>query len=554
MAIIDNETEGRGYPLPNAANKLKDDVERLIGAVEQIDADMVSVNTALGGKAATSHTHGMSAVTGLEDALAGKMDADVQLELGELANVEIGGATNGQVLIKQGEDWIPLSLQVNNVANLETLLGQKAVASDVTTALGLKADKASPTFTGTPAAPTADAGTNTTQIATTAFVGAAITALRDGVASAYDTLAKLAAAVLNRALRIETQPNISVNGSLIDSQENGDTLGTANGFFYADQHALYKGTLGVSAQRVAYTSLAGGRYAAEIKCTTAKTTLGATDLVTDTEAIEGSRPEFVAAGWGAAGAKQFVHRFECQKPAGTYSVHVTNSAGNRHCYVQYTVTPGEANTPVIKEVVIPGDTSGTWPKGDGQIGVVIDHVEAAGSTYVGGAAGVWGATAYYAGSGQKNFLDSTSNVARHTDFGMRLDPDATGVYGRYVVGELDAVYRSERYFDKSYSSGILPGAGSSAGALSTFIIAGSGAAGTVVFNISFKTRMSKTPTVTPYSTSGAINTVRDNTGSDRAAAASAGFISEVSAIVINTVAGNGGASYFCQWTANARLS
>ncbi|MDN3667602.1 beta strand repeat-containing protein [Algibacter miyuki] len=39
-----------------------------------------------------------------------------------------------------------------------------------TTNLDLKADIASPTFTGTPLAPTATAGTNTTQIATTAFV------------------------------------------------------------------------------------------------------------------------------------------------------------------------------------------------------------------------------------------------------------------------------------------------------------------------------------------------------------------------------------------------
>lgn len=37
-----------------------------------------------------------------------------------------------------------------------------------------KADLASPTFTGTPAAPTATAGTNTTQIATTAFVQNAV--------------------------------------------------------------------------------------------------------------------------------------------------------------------------------------------------------------------------------------------------------------------------------------------------------------------------------------------------------------------------------------------
>ena len=41
-------------------------------------------------------------------------------------------------------------------------------------ALALKANLASPTFTGTPKAPTASAGTNTTQIATTAFVKTAV--------------------------------------------------------------------------------------------------------------------------------------------------------------------------------------------------------------------------------------------------------------------------------------------------------------------------------------------------------------------------------------------
>lgn len=44
---------------------------------------------------------------------------------------------------------------------------------DLATALGLKANLASPTFTGTPAAPTAAFQTNTTQLATTAHVYAA---------------------------------------------------------------------------------------------------------------------------------------------------------------------------------------------------------------------------------------------------------------------------------------------------------------------------------------------------------------------------------------------
>jgi hypothetical protein len=44
-------------------------------------------------------------------------------------------------------------------------------------AISSKADIASPTFTGTPAAPTATAGANTTQLATTAFVTAALSAV-----------------------------------------------------------------------------------------------------------------------------------------------------------------------------------------------------------------------------------------------------------------------------------------------------------------------------------------------------------------------------------------
>jgi hypothetical protein len=46
----------------------------------------------------------------------------------------------------------------------------------ISSAIASKADTASPTFTGTPAVPTATAGANTTQIANTAFVAAAIAA------------------------------------------------------------------------------------------------------------------------------------------------------------------------------------------------------------------------------------------------------------------------------------------------------------------------------------------------------------------------------------------
>lgn len=48
--------------------------------------------------------------------------------------------------------------------------GEVLTAADLTDTFGAKANLASPTFTGTPAGPTAASGTNTTQLATTAFV------------------------------------------------------------------------------------------------------------------------------------------------------------------------------------------------------------------------------------------------------------------------------------------------------------------------------------------------------------------------------------------------
>ncbi|WP_313364493.1 phage tail protein [Pseudomonas sp.] len=64
-------------------------------------------------------------------------------------------------------------------------------------ALALKANLASPALTGTPTTPTPAAGNNTTQVANTAFVQTAITALIAAAPGALDTLNELAAALGN---------------------------------------------------------------------------------------------------------------------------------------------------------------------------------------------------------------------------------------------------------------------------------------------------------------------------------------------------------------------
>ncbi|MGP8496332.1 phage tail protein [Salmonella enterica] len=59
------------------------------------------------------------------------------------------------------------------------------------------AQKESPTFTGTPKAPTPAAGNNTTQVATTAFVQAALTAIINGAPATLDTLKEIAVTINN---------------------------------------------------------------------------------------------------------------------------------------------------------------------------------------------------------------------------------------------------------------------------------------------------------------------------------------------------------------------
>ena len=73
------------------------------------------------------------------------------------------------------------------------------VTSSIQTQLGTKSPLASPTFTGIPVAPTAVSGTNTTQIATTAFVSTAVADLVASAPATLNTLNELATALGNDA-------------------------------------------------------------------------------------------------------------------------------------------------------------------------------------------------------------------------------------------------------------------------------------------------------------------------------------------------------------------
>lgn len=110
------------------------------------------------------------------------LDSDLTA-IAALTTVTFGRA----LLTETSATTLKTTLSLQNLDN--TSDANKPVSTAQQTALNLKANIASPTFTGTPAAPTAAPGANTTQLATTAFVEAArvilaaATALKANIAS-----------------------------------------------------------------------------------------------------------------------------------------------------------------------------------------------------------------------------------------------------------------------------------------------------------------------------------------------------------------------------------
>lgn len=138
-------------------------------------------------------------------------------------------------------------MQVANVTSIQTTL-QNSINDrlQIANAASIYAPLASPSLTGAPTAPTAAGGTNTTQIATTAYVRGEVTSLVDSAPAALDTLNELAAALGDDANFSATVTNLIgtklavSNANLIIAADSGtndsvslvtDTLtfeGTAN--------------------------------------------------------------------------------------------------------------------------------------------------------------------------------------------------------------------------------------------------------------------------------------------------------------------------------------
>ena len=138
------------------------------GSITGTLSSQTDLQSALNNKAASSHSHTVSDISA-----SGTPDSTTYLRGdGSWAAPPSGGGGGGTVTSVAVANATGITWSGSPITGSGTLT--PTLSSNLQSWSGIapsaKADVASPTFTGTPAAPTAAAATNTTQIATTAYV------------------------------------------------------------------------------------------------------------------------------------------------------------------------------------------------------------------------------------------------------------------------------------------------------------------------------------------------------------------------------------------------
>ena len=207
-------------------------------------AAITAAGTAADGKVST-HNALTTNVHGIADtaALATKSYADNAVSVHEADTTNVHGITDTSALATKTYADGAVSTAVAGLTKSSVGLGNvdntsdadKPISTATQTALDLKAALASPTFTGTPSAPTPTAGDNTTKIATTAFVSGAVADLVASAPAALNTLNELATALGNDASFSTTITNsLATKAPLASPTFTGTVTVAASGIAFTD--------------------------------------------------------------------------------------------------------------------------------------------------------------------------------------------------------------------------------------------------------------------------------------------------------------------------------
>ena len=292
--------------------------------------------------------------------------------------------------------------------------------------------------------------------------------------------------------------------------------------------------------------------------TTAETTVDANDFFQIEYHIEGHNTQQLD--WGTSDAKTITLSFWAKSSStGVFPVTISNSGGDRHYPTSYTIN--SANTWEKKEITVTGSTSGTWLTGT-NIGVSLRIGCALGSTYTGATANQWLNSSGFANA----FVTQTNNVMTTTNAtwqitGLQLEVGsvATEFERRPYTTELQLC---QRYYEKSYNIGTVPGTNTTTGIAGYIVMANSttSLANNGTNAVVFKVYKRTTPTITTYDSVGNSGKLsyapagigrQDNITSGVHRQAEGGF--GVYTTSASSLTAGQAVEQFHQWTADAEL-
>jgi len=272
-------------------------------------------------------------------------------------------------------------------------------------------------------------------------------------------------------------------------------------------------------------------YAIKIDVTTADTLIAAGDFYTITQRVEG--PRAAAAGFGDADARSLTLSFWVRSPdTGAHDLAIRNSALDRAYVTTYTIAV--ADTWEFKVITIPGDTTGTWLKTSGAVGLHISFPLGVGLTYH-GTTGTWEAANDLGVSGSATVIDDAASNFYLAEPKVEIGESATDYVPEHPA---ETELRCLRYYQSTFNNGTGPSATATGSRQYSAVATG----GTNYYPIRLHIPMVSAPSVTMYNSNDAsTGSWRDSTaGADRTTAVNqistggfrAGVVSEVATNVM----------------------
>lgn len=245
--------------------------------------------------------------------------------------------------------------------------------------------------------------------------------------------------------------NMVINGAMQINQRNGSSTHTGVTDAYTlDRYKFKENTSGaVNVNRDAFPAgdnhPEGFRYALQVACSSADTSLSGTEHAVIMHMIEGYDIE--GTGWGTLGAKDVTLSFWVKTTIpGTYSVSLSNGAQNK-CQVkeyqagQYGYAPGWEKI----EIVFKRCIDGSWDNNTGTGIKITWGLAGAQSTYATSDLGNWKTSNLFLSSNQVNFMQNTNARFFITGVQLEIGQNATDFEHRRYHDELALCKRYYQY-------------------------------------------------------------------------------------------------------------